>query len=72
MQETSCHQQKQDNGDCHTAMLHGNALQTGYAALSCRLMLVPKIADQPAASRQSGLGVSETRLRFVDFHVVLL
>ena len=34
---------------------------TSYAAFSCRHMLVAKMADQPAASRQSCLGVSETR-----------
>ena len=54
------------NGDCHTALLCGNALQPGYIAFRCKHMLVSKMANQPAASRQSGLSVSETRLWFVD------
>ena len=52
--------------DRHTALLQGNALQTGLSAFSCWNMLVVKMADQPAPSRQSGPDVSGTRLLFSD------
>ena len=43
--------------NCHTALLRGNALQP---------MLVSKMVDQLAASRQSGLDVSEKNCDLFD------
>ena len=54
------------NWDCHMALLRGNALQIGYAAISCRHMIVANMADQPATLMQSDPGVRETMLWFVD------
>ena len=40
----------------HMTLLTRQRAATGYAAIDCRLMLVPKMADQLAALWQSGLG----------------
>ena len=47
------------NGDCHRALLRGNTLQpvTRHLAAS-----TSKMADQPAASKQSCVDVSEENL----------
>ena len=49
------------NREHHKALLGGSALQTGYAAFSCRHKLVAKMADQPTTSRQYGQSVSDTK-----------
>ena len=50
------------NGECHMTLLARQRAATSDAALGYRPMIVPKMADQLAASWQSRLDVSETML----------
>ena len=53
------------NGDRHMTPLTQQHAGTSYAATSCKPMLSLKMADQLAASWQSGLSVTDVILYFV-------